>query len=534
MERPLKQKRNVIPRWRSLERTPSDELAASDISHHPVNASAQQERLRFLYERWRSQPSLVNAAEVIDCAVLVKSPLLAIGPAKAILDSDAMPATKVVAKFVLDGPDIIDLESDRAEGTKTDIGKKIRTLKIRAANEPRNALIWLEKARLHTLVGDTANGKLAIRRAFGCAPESRYVLRALTRFMVHIGDGEEGLKILRRSKRLKNDPWLQAAEIALADTLDKHPVSIRAARNLLADNSLPPVSLSELAAALGTIEVREGNRRARKYLKQSLRDPTENALSQAFWVRDEFDLSVPIKHDMLAMKGAFEARVQAALETKKWSEAIVNCRRWLSDEQFSIRAATCGSYIASSLLWSSEVTLEFCEQGLIANPDEQMLLNNKVVALCRLGRLGEAKTALQRLTSLSGRNQDSHLLATTGLYHFSSGNFSEGRQCYFRAVEKARSNRLGDVEFRAIAHWLHEEVSSQGISASKALSSLELVEKIRGKRKLRPLSSEVWNELKKRIESRIVQDPSLMPENNQYQLIFDQINFSAAHDLPTI
>src|SRR6185437_1032011 len=98
--------------------------------------------------------------------------------------------------------------------------------------------------------------------------------------------------------------------------------------------------------------------RARKHVRQSLTAPTENALSQAFWIRDELAVNVQIENSMLTLKGAFEARVRSALEGKRWSTAIANCRRWLGDEPFSIRAATEGSYIASSLLWSSETSLE--------------------------------------------------------------------------------------------------------------------------------------------------------------------------------
>jgi tetratricopeptide (TPR) repeat protein len=321
--------------------------------------------LRSLYDKWRDNPTLENAAEVVDCAVQLDRPLLAIGPAKAIAeDSNAMPAVQAVAEFVLRGPKIPDLDRESPAVSREQVGFKIRVVKRRLADEPRNGLLWMEKGRLHTEIGDIRNAELSLRRALGCAPENRMILRAFARFMVHVNRPSEGHDRLRQTSIVKYDPWIQAAEIALADISGRSPISMKRGEASISEREFSPLQLSELASAIATFEAKSGTRRAKEYFRESLQHPTENALSQAYWVREALSLPITIKTSMLTIQGAFEARSRHCLEQKQWKEATANCEKWLRDEPFSIRAAAEGSFLASSLLWDPTKGLDFCERGL--------------------------------------------------------------------------------------------------------------------------------------------------------------------------
>jgi tetratricopeptide (TPR) repeat protein len=502
MENVLTKKRNVFPRWRAPAFTLKPELESVDSYPKSFDQNELQANLVSLYEKWREKPTLANASEVIDSAVLIKNPYLAIGPAKAILvDKDAMPAIKRVAEFIIDGPSNVDLETESAFESRDKSIESIRSIKHRLVEEPRNSLLLLEKARLQTQIGDKNGAHHSLHTALAVAPESREVLRAYARFTVHTERAEEGHARLARSERLVRDPWIQAAEIALAQTSERTPKSIKFARELLRNRKAAPVHLSELAAALATFEVGEGaTPLAKKYFRQSLENPTENALSQAYWVQQELRVPFPIANSKLMVPRAFEARVRAATWNRRWRDALENCRKWITDEPFSLRAAVEGSFIASSYAWSNQDAIAFCDFGLIANPNEETLLNNKAVALIRCGRVSEARAIIESLQKrIPESDIEPFLPATTGLLHFAEGDLGRGRAMYLEALDVARKHKSHDSQFRAFIHWVFEEVSVGGLTNASEEAVLKRIDDMAPKLHLHPNTMSVWAILKEKM-----------------------------------
>jgi len=119
-----------------------------------------------------------------------------------------------------------------------------------------------------------------MRVALALAPENRFILRAGARFLVFNEDPSAAHWLLSRSDAARHDPWLTAAEIAVADVAKQPPQLVRAGRNMLESGKFAPRHLAELAGAIGTLELNSGkNRRARKLFEQSLIDLNENALA---------------------------------------------------------------------------------------------------------------------------------------------------------------------------------------------------------------------------------------------------------------
>jgi tetratricopeptide (TPR) repeat protein len=412
---------------------------------------------------WQENPTLENASAVVDCAVAVNDPLLAVGPATMILQNrNAMPEAQFVARAVLEGPHHINLDASLEKVSVEETRRAIRKVKSRLAGEPRNGLLWLEKARLYTQIGDIQNADSALRRSLACAPNNRFVLRAYARFAVHLDDPARAHDRLKRSEGLRIDPWLQAAEMSVAELAGRKPLTAKNAQALIDQEAFGSLHLSEAAAALATLELGAGKvRNAKRLFSKSLTRPTDNSLSQALWARDDqkVNLSVPVR--MLHLPGAFEARVQSATASGQWSEAVEHCFRWLEDEPFSTRAAAEGSFLATSFLWDSQKALDFCERGLVANPNDLTLLNNKLVALARAGRLREAEQVADKIRAeAEGPEPDPTIMATMGLLAFRSKKLEDGRNWYTRAVERLRSLRLPNHEFRAKCHWYYEEVNA--------------------------------------------------------------------------
>ncbi|WP_033069389.1 hypothetical protein [Thalassospira australica] len=519
MDSPNSLERNVFPRWRTLSKTPSVEIQSSKKQDLPKRPEERDPLFIAYYERWRDDPSLQNAAEVLDLAMSIDRPYLAIGPASTIAKSDrAMPAVKLLAEKLLSVSSTTSDPDEAVLPRRDEVGMEIRKCKRRLVEEPRNGLLWLEKGRLHTLIGDFESADLALRRAHGCAPDNRFIIRANARYLTHRGRADEALALLRRSERLKFDPWVQSVEIAVSEAMEMSPRSIRWARANLSSGKLAPEHLSELASAVGTLELHGGaSKKAKRLFVQSLLVPTDNALSQALWARSEMHLKVEVQQSMLTMNGAFEARAQSAIENKNWNEAVLNCEKWACDEPYSIRAAVEGSWISSSFLWDQEKAIAFCDQGLISNPRSLILLNNKALSLARSGQLPEATRVLARAMSLySSAHEDPFLHATQGLIAFRSGDIEEGRKLYTSSIEKAAEQKMFDAQFRAYCHWFYEEARSDTLRAE---TLQKIVSEIDGEVKrpyVRDLSKEIWSNLKTRMLAKefgqqVVSDSATFP-----------------------
>ncbi len=134
-------------------------------------------------------------------------------------------------------------------------------------------------------------------------------------------------------------------------------------------------------------------------MRISLRAPTENSLAQAVWSRREVGMDFDFHSLLKEIPNANEARVRAAYEVGHYQTSSDECLTWLEDESFSARAALTGAFVSSCLLAQYESTLVFAERGLRANPNEPMLTNSKLLALCYLGRAAEAEQLLPNLTA---------------------------------------------------------------------------------------------------------------------------------------
>ncbi len=489
-------KRKMVPRWRELWRTSSRELE----SHVKIIPSKEKElslinRFQFLYEVWQKAPSLENAAEVVDAAVLIKEKHLAVGPAKQLQRScDKKPAIQEVVSHVLGKPRFI-LHPTQNSLEPSEVQRaQISNLKKLTVSEPRNALAWVEMCRLHAALGNISAGERAANFAISSAPENRFVLRSICRFFVHIRDIERAHDVVRRSALLDSDPWIQAAEITMAEMRGWSPTSIKLARQSLTGAKFSEFHLSELAAAVGTLEASSGKQKlANKHFSLSLVDPTDNSLSQAYWMMDQDRISLAVDERKLRMKGGAEARLYWSEIRGNWESAISASHEWIGDEPFSLRAAVLGSFIATGILADHLEAINFCNQGLVANPRNLILINNKVVALCRSGNVIEAQKLLPRLRECTVNDEDYITVsATLGLAAFRDGSIEEGRQCYSRAAEIARKNKVPDVAFRVLFHWVYEEVFSGQLKSDDTNKLVEMLDRAAEKIKLNRVTEKSW------------------------------------------
>ncbi|WP_149738452.1 hypothetical protein [Rhizobium sp. RU20A] len=334
-------------------------------------------------------------------------------------------------------------------------------------DQPRNSIGHVEIARLYAVAGQAKAADRHMEMAVKISPDSRFVLRSAARLFVHYDRPEKALYFLQRSNSIKHDPWLMAAEVAVADSFgERQEFGIRQLKRI-SGLEHASINYSELASALGALEDRNGAHKiARKLIRRSLDHPTENSLAQAVW------MSTKAKHQFVDLnlnpsEQAYEAGVFQAIHMKEYQRADRFAWNWLNDEPFSSGPAVQGSFINCTFTRSYSRALAFCERGLISNPDDDTLQNNRIFSLIMCGRLDEAQKILPVQGKLVHDPQRPIFdLALHGLWHFKSGNFSEGRRFYREAAERALP-KYPNLYASAISHWLENEVVSGSVDRAE-------------------------------------------------------------------
>jgi tetratricopeptide (TPR) repeat protein len=313
-----------------------------------------------------------------------------------------------------------------------------------------NPILFVEFARVYSRLGQLKNAEKAIERACALAPTSRFVLRAATRFYVHTNELTKALHVLAKGN--PDDPWVQASRISVADMSNSKIHDVRRTRRLL-DLDIDPMHLSELAGSLATLEFNSGNvSKAKKLFRIGAVDPNDNVVAQLHWASR--NRIVEFAPELLERSLTFEARTLFASKTKKWSDALRHAEEWLLDEPFSARPAIEGSFIAVSLVQDTQKAIEFCETGLVANPDDFSLLNNLAYSFCLAGNLDEARASAQK-AELRADSPSDHVTcrATRGAILFAAGHHSNGAQEYNTAIEEALHLKNRDLAQHATVHY---------------------------------------------------------------------------------
>jgi tetratricopeptide (TPR) repeat protein len=431
-------------------------------------------------------PSIGLAADAINSAFLSDRKDAAIAPATFILKSDHIPTTlrKLAQKIVGEAQET-ESEPDLSERSSQNIRRLRHLLKI----DPRSSVLLVDLAREYAGVGKLNAADRSMQTALAYGGNDRWVSRMAARFYVHWGKKDKAHHLIANHPLARSDPWMLAAEIAIAQANGKAPVHWKRAKNLL-EGTLPPVHLSELACAVATLEMDSGtNRKARKYFTQALLKPTENALAQLKWAERNLKANFETDQHLGQSHNAFEANFWASY----YRADLVNARqfagRWLAQEPFSKRPATMLSFLFG-LLDDHEHGLEAANWGLRANPEDVTLRLNKYFAEISRGWdgiptdevLNEQDRIEKELRSLiHNRVESQHAAANLGLLYYRQGKHAEGRTLYDLAISTLNNNHneLSAAAAKvfhareAVLHrceWAAEVVSDAKFSIEKAVS----------------------------------------------------------------
>lgn len=432
---PVREKRQVVPRWRSLVAT----LAAQELSvhlrrdHRIVHQLPPE--LTACLERWRRTPSLVTAAELVECAIVNGREREAAEAARYLTNyqRNATPLILARADLVLGRIGERPLPSMHPSGDPRSTAAYWRRL---TRINPRDPLAWVELALHQTIGGHSAHARRSMTIARQVAPENRHVLRSAARMALHQGSPDEAHAIVARSRATKSDPWLMAAEIALASVADRPPSLVKVGRSMIDDAGLPPRQITELAGAIATVELHAGRyKKSRRSFEASMKDPTGNAIAQAEWATPFLGFEMVRLRQLTRTQDAHEAYALHLYRCQEFEQVPQICERWAESDAYSERPFQLAT-TAAGLAGNFEEAARFARQGLTKKPGSVAFSNSLAFALGSMGNGDEAEKVLTRVHIGETEPLLSHVTqANRGLAAFRKGLCDLGMQRYQEAID---------------------------------------------------------------------------------------------------
>lgn len=465
-------KRRTVPRWRAWR----DAVRLGDADASIKTRVLDKPSLVNLAKAkrdWETNRSVPFAGDFLGAAYATGERHMAKEAAEFILTAQPPTnrAVRDLASLVLRDQGSIDRGlADPTHVTTAERRMRVRKLRLSLREFPRNSLACMDLAREYVALGQPASAAKAVETALALAPNSRFVLRSTSRFFLHLNQPDRAHSILRGANRVRTDPWVLAAEIAVASAADRTSSLIKIGRKIIDSQNFAPFQISELASALGTLLSESGNvRLGKRLLRCALEEPTENVVAQAGWISRHIG-DLQLDPNILNTPGSYEARTWASLIDSQWNNSVAAARFWLRDEPFAKRPTVFGSWAAMSMISDFELAERFAIHGLSIHPNESLLLNNLAVSLIYQGKTSKAVEEYEKINQrdTEGLHKPT-FMATNGLIQFRLGFPDAGRNLYRMAVVEAREK--GDVRTAvwALIHFAGEEFRFDPIKAESLI-----------------------------------------------------------------
>ncbi|MDI4635840.1 hypothetical protein J7U46_22430 [Pelomonas sp. V22] len=428
--------RRVVPRWRpswvtaTTAEAKSTRLPAKQSDDSTKKANLEVSHKLHELEVVRSVPI---AAELMFLASAAGNEAAARQAADVILSSrDQIGSRQLVrsAQQVLQGG-----SAERVEAASKDFVKHARSL---LAIDYRNPVLLMDTARELAAMRQDKAALRYVRAAVALAPKSRFVLRAAARYYLHIGEYEIAHDLLRRSPLIGSDPWMQASEIAVATVRGKTSSLAKQAIKRLSEAKQVGAEATELASAVGTVELLSGSdKKARVLFKHALSHPNDNSLAQAEWAATK--LKLVVDHRALQTPLSYEANSHNAYRRQEITAAIDHAVLWAKDEPFASRPMDAQCYLLS-LEGRYTEALAAAKVAHDLDGDDIGPALNLLFAQIQAGDLDDAMEDFLRI----GRHPDlklhaTHYLANGGALAYAMGHIDEARLLYQRAIKSARA-----------------------------------------------------------------------------------------------
>ncbi len=423
--------RRLIPKWRKAKFAlhQPDMFGLVQRGNGRATVDSADQAVDIALHTWKATNSIGDLADLLAFGLDPRRRDQLTGPARIAL---SMPGTtaalRLVASEIVSGG-----HSEDAVWISSLSARSAQGLRALLRNAPNDVLALVDLAQHHLSHGKRKPAYRALSTAYQLAPNSVHVIRAITRFWIHAGENERAHRFIKSVGRTSSDPWLMATEIAAAEVAGAPSTQLRQAQRAIAVKSFGSNNLTELAGAIGGVELSNGKlKEARKLFRMALEHPTDNVIAQA--ITNQKFLGIDIDEQLIskAPTGAFEGRTLQAFLAADFERASILTGSWADEEIFSSRPRLLQSYFEGAL-GNYKQSLEAAEIGLSADHRDLSLRGNKAYALAALGRFSEALSELSGIQA-GGNDMASQNLATRGMVLLHQGRFEEGKQYYEDAL----------------------------------------------------------------------------------------------------
>ena len=424
--------RRLIPKWRkarfSLHQPDMLGLIKPIKSTAPIITS--DEAVDLALWTWERTKSIGDLADVLAFGMDVRQ-RIRLGPAAetALKSPEATPVMKIVAQEILKSG-----TSEALLWRDSEAAKSVRGLRALLRNAPNDAIALVDLAQHYLAVGKQRAAYRALMTAHQISPNSVHVLRAVTRFWIHVGMPDKAHAFIKKAPRTATDPWLMASEIATAQVAGAPSAQLRKAQRALTTNAFKSRDITELAGAIGGAELYQGNfKEARKLFRLALEYPTDNVLAQAITNQDHLQIEINDSLIQKAPNGVFEGRALQALLRTDFEEVARLTECWAEEETFSSRPRLLQSFVHGAL-GNFEKALEAAEAGLLTDPKDMSLRGNRAYALALMKRFDEAEAELKIIDAQGNEDNRPLTLATMGAVKLLMGEHELGSALYEEAL----------------------------------------------------------------------------------------------------
>lgn len=476
------QQRRVIPNWRTFYST----VLLGELNNTTIPKDLPNLNIDLYITDWKNDNTVPKAGELLSAAIVnnFTTNEYVIKACQFILENekDATFSQISLAKNILSltnykkeeelTTDLLDVIIE-----KEPFYKKINFLKQKIIACPRNAIAYVEIARLYSILGQNEKADDYLKNAYALSPNNRFILRAISRHFAKTNI-EFAHDVLRNSSLTGHDPWITSTEIALATIRNRSSRFIKKGLSLVDSDKFHPFFITELSSSIGTVELTNGSFKSGKNLfNKSLISPNDNSLAQAKWASKEFGLSLISSSLDFNIKNNYEAMAMENFFHENWDKSFNNALMWFIDTPYAKRPIQLASHIASSITDKQEDAIKIIKAGLISHPNDPELLNNIAYSLGLTNQVEEADKYLRKVnfnTELTEKNKIC-LTATKGLILYRKGFPDKGKQLYLKAIENAKEKNFEYLHSLAIVNFVREEVLS---GATNKINLMKMIENL--------------------------------------------------------
>ncbi len=519
--------RNMLPLWRNYE----DTANARELEFDGQKVlPARFERFNSFRDTWRAKHSIINAADLVNAAVVSdkKQGLDVLDAAEYMLNHSeecsplALDVARSIVEFPKSGIDIgmekplsFEMQAEelihRLKSQEEGIKARIGLLRKQVHSHCFNPIAYCELARCYANLGMDEKAKKYMNYAVYLAPQSRYIARCAARFYVHINDFDRAKRILLDSGRVNIDPWVMSAEIAVESLMGRSSRYIKTGRKLVMSGNVSPFSSSELCFAICNEDRESGARKdARIMYEKGIVDPNDNSLAQAiFFAKEDTNINLDIS-SFNRVVHKHEAEMRKAIRLGDYQEAFIYSLKWMQDYRFEHRPIEFAFGLSCDYLKNYDYAIDIVERFLEFNPTDLAAINNKLYALGLSDKVEEAEIYINQVDIRRYLKDNISngicLIATYGLLQYRKGNIEEGRELYNKAIEAAKKQNYKNLADKARLNMIREEVHCVDeydpaiLTEMESLNTGDLIE-------TEQLKADIRTELQKREERKAKESP---------------------------